>query len=120
MEIIKNIEFIINSRNIIRKICKRIKIVKCTIIFKNDYNNVLTFISYWNIVSRIKYFLKKHFKYIKNEYYMISNSENELNVEIIFKINIWKILFVLVMNIQELFEIIKIKRRTNKNGTSNL
>jgi len=118
--ILQNLEMGLNSQNIIREICKKTKVEKCTIILKEDYSNIYKFILFWNVISRITYIFKTHFKQIKNEYYMITNSKSELNFEIIFKINIWKILFILLKNLNEVKSIIKIRRRYKKSGTSDL
>ena len=51
---------------------------------------------------------------------MITNSKDDLSVEIIFKVNIWKIFFVIIKNYKEVLSLIKIRRRQKKNGTPNM
>ena len=115
-----NIEMMINSRKIFKDICNKTKIDKCTIILKENYDDIYKFIIFWNIASRFSFIIKKYFKKINNEYYMITNSNNDLSVELILKVNIWKIFFVMIKNYKEILSLIKIKRRQKKDGTSNL
>ena len=115
-----NIEMMINSRKIFKDICNKTKIDKCTIILKENYDDIYKFIIFWNIASRFSFIIKKYFKKINNEYYMITNSNNDLSVELILKVKIWKIFFVMIKNYKEILSLIKIKRRKKKDGTSNL
>ena len=108
------------NKNIIKDICSKTKVKKSTIILKQNYTDIYKFIVFWNIVSRVSYLFKNNFKSIENEYYMITNSNSELNFEFIFKINIWKMLFIIIKNINEVKSIIKVRRRQKKSGTSNL
>ena len=118
--LLNNLEIALNSQNIIKDICSKTRVKKSTIILKQNYTDIYKFIFFWNIVSRVSYLFKNSFKSIENEYYMITNSNSELNFEFIFKINIWKMLFIIIKNINEVKSIIKVRRRQKKSGTSNL
>lgn len=118
--IINNFILLINSKSIIKDLCKTIKIKKSTVILKNDYDNYLTFIFFWNIVSRYTYIIRKSFKKVENEYYMISNQKRDVSVELIFNISLFNIIIVLIKNLKETIKVIKLRRRQKKNGTSNL
>lgn len=115
-----NLEMLLNSKRIFKDICNKTKIDKCTIILKDNYDDIYKFIVFWNIASRFSFIIKKYFKNINNEYYMITNSKDDLSVEIIFKVNIWKIFFVIIKNYKEVLSLIKIRRRQKKNGTPNM
>ncbi len=115
-----NVEMLLNSKRIFKDICNKTKIDKCTIILKDNYDDIYKFIVFWNIASRFSFIIKKYFKNINNEYYMITNSKDDLSVEIIFKVNIWKIFFVIIKNYKEVLSLIKIRRRQKKNGTPNM
>ncbi len=118
--VIDNLEILLNSKDIIKDICKKTKIKKSTIVIKQDYDNYLLFITNWNIISRYAYIIRKSFKKIENEYYMLSNSKNDISIEIIFQFQLINLVIVLIKNFKELIKILKIKRRQRKNGTSNL
>ena len=115
-----NVEMLLNSKKIFKDICNKTKIDKCTIILKDNYDDIYKLIVFWNIASRFSFIIKKYFKNINNEYYMITNSKDDLSVEIIFKVNIWKIFFVIIKNYKEVLSLIKIRRRQKKNGTPNM
>lgn len=117
--ILNNIELLINSKNILKDILKKTNIIKSTIILKNNYNDFFQVILFWNFIARIKCFLKDNFKFVNNEYYMVVNGNQEISIEMIFKIKIINILYSCLKNYKELFKIIRIKRR-QKNGTSNM
>lgn len=117
--IVNNLELIIKSKKIIKDFCKNSKVVKSTIILKQDYDNIYTFISFWSIVSRYSFILKKYFKKVNNEYYMISDANNDISIELIFKFKLYKVLFILIKNIKELLKILKSRRR-QKNESSYL
>lgn len=119
-ELLNNIELTINSRKILKKIFKITKIKKSTIILKENYDNTLLFITFWSFVSRYRYFINKYFKKVENEYYMISNCKKDFNFELIFSINVWKILVILLFSLKDIISVIKVRRRQKRNGTSNL
>lgn len=118
--ILNNLELALNSKKIIKDICRSTKIEKSTIVLKEEFDNLFMFISFWNIISRYAYIIRKSFKKVNNEYYMISDGNKELSIEIIFKVNIIKVIFILIKNFKEVIKFIKIKRRQKKYGTSNL
>lgn len=118
--IVNNLILLINSKSLIRDLCKTIKVKKSTVILKRDFDNYLSFIFFWNIVSRYTYIIRKSFKKVENEYYMMSNQKNDVSLELIFNITLFNVLIVLLKNIKETVKVIKLRRRQKKNGTSNL
>lgn len=117
---LKNIEMFINSKKIIKDLLKQTVVTKNTIIQKENYDNIFTFIVFWNIIARFSFLTKKYFKQVKNEYYMIGDIENDVNVEMIIKINLFKVFIVMFKNIKEVLKLIKIRRRQKNDGTSYL
>lgn len=118
--IINNLELSINSKKTMRDILKTIDVKKSTIVFKQDYNDYILFVFFWNVVSRYTYIIRKSFKSVENEYYMSSDNDNEISIELVLKIKLIYILIALLKNINEVFKVLKIRRRQKKNGTSNL
>lgn len=118
--IINDLELIINSKKVLRDFMRTIIINKSTIIMKQSFENYLQFIFFWNIVSRYTYIIRKSFKKVENEYYMISDKDKDFCFEIIFHFNLFYLCLVILKNIKEVINIIKIRRRQKKNGTSHL
>lgn len=118
--IVNDLELLINSKKIIKDIMSIITINKSTIILKQDFDNHLQFILFWNIVARYTYIIRKSFKKVDNEYYMINDGEQDISLELIFHFNMFNLVFVIIKNFKDVINIIKIKRRQRKNGTSNL
>ena len=119
-ELIKNINYTIESKQIISDLMSVTNITKSTIVFKQNFENIYLFISYWNIISNLSYFIKKKFKSVKNEYYMLSNNESNIGIEMIFKVKVYKMLLVFFKNRKRLISVIKKRRRDKKSGASNL
>ena len=118
--IINNLELTINSKKTMKDIMKTIKVEKSTIVYKQDFDNYLMFVFFWNLVSRYTYIIRKSFKKVENEYYMISDNKQDISIELILKFRLINIVIALIKNIKEVFKIIKIRRRQKKHGTSNL
>ena len=118
--IINNLELTINSKKTIREIIKTISVKKSTIILKQDYDNYLLFVFFWNLVSRYTYIIRKSFKNVKDEYYMTNDNDNDISIELILQLKLFNILIVLLKNIKEVLKVFKIRRRQKKDGTSNL
>lgn len=118
--IINNLEILLSSKKTIKDLCKITTIEKSTIIMKQNYEDTFKFIMFWNIVSRYIYIIRKSFKKVRNQYYMISNLDKDLSVELIFKINVFKVLIIIIKNYKEVINLIKIRRRQKNNGTTNM
>jgi len=118
--LLNNLELAINSKKLIKKIMKTIKVKKSTIIYKHDFEDYLVFIFYWNIVSRYKHIIRRYFKKVENEYYMINNEGQDISVELILRIKLINIFIVILKNMKEMIKVLKTRRRQKKHGTSNL
>jgi len=99
---------------------KTIKVKKSTIIYKHDFEDYLVFIFYWNIVSRYKHIIRRYFKKVENEYYMINNEGQDISVELILRIKLINIFIIILKNMKEMIKVLKTRRRQKKHGTSNL
>ena len=118
--IINNLEIMINSRKTIKDIMKTMYVKKSTIILKQDYDNYLLFVFFWNIVSRYTYIIRKSFKNVENEYYMTSANDKDISIELILRFRLINVLLSLLKNTKEMFKVVKIKRRQKNDGTSNM
>lgn len=118
--IINNLEISIKTRKILYDAMGVSKVLKSTILLKENYDNIFTFISYWNLCSYFSSFINAYFKKVKNEYYMTSNSKKELCFELIIEIRLIKLIYVMLKDLNEVVKAIKIKRRQKKNGKSYL
>ena len=54
-ELIKNINYTIESKQIISDLMSVTNITKSTIVFKQNFENIYLFISYWNIISNLSF-----------------------------------------------------------------
>lgn len=118
--ILNNFELAINSKKTMRDIIKTIDIKKSTIIFKQDYENYLLFVFFWNLVSRYTYIIRKSFRNVDNEYYMTSDNDRDISIELILRLKLINILVAIIKNLKEMIKVLKIRRRQKKNGTSNM
>ena len=118
--ILNNLEIAINSRKTMKDIMKTISVKKSTIIYKQNYDNYLLFVFFWNIISRYTYIIRKSFKTVNNEYYMTNDNNKDISIELILQLRLFNILIALLKNIKELLKVFKIRRRQKKDGTSNL
>lgn len=118
--IINNMELTIKSKKLIKDILKKSKVLKSTIVLKENYDKVFTLFSFWNFCSYYTAFIHNYFQSVKNEYYMISNSKKEICFEIIIEVRLMKLLIILIKDFKEVIKAIKIKRRQKKNGKSYL
>jgi len=118
--IINNLELTIKSKKVIKDMMKTIEVKKSTIIYKQDYDNYLLFVFFWNLISRYTYIIRKSFKKVDNEYYMTNDNDRDISIELILKLRLINILFVLMKNIKEVFKVLKIRRRQKEHGTSNM
>ena len=118
--ILNNIEITIKGKKFIKDTLKKSKVLKSTIVLKQDYDNMLLFFSFWNFCSYYTAFIHNYFQNVKNEYYMVSESKREICFEIIIEVRLIKLLIVCIKDFKEIIKLIKVKRRQKKNGKSYL
>lgn len=117
---INNLIVFVKTRKIVYDAMKVSKVLKSTILLKENYDNIFTFFSYWNFCSYFSSFINNNFSKVKNEYYMTSNCEKELCFEVVIEIRLIKLIYVFLKNFKEVVKAIKIRRRQKKNGKSYL
>lgn len=118
--IINNIEVTIKTKKLLKDLINKSRITKSTIIFKENYENIWSLVTFWNVVSMYSNIINYYFQNVKNEYYMIANTKRELCFEIVIKVRLINLIMVLIKDYKEVIKFIKIKRRQKKNGKSYL
>ncbi len=118
--IVNNIEVTIKTKKLLLDIINKSRINKSTIILKENYENIWTFMSFWNVASIYSNIINSNFQSVKNEYYMIANTKREMSFEIVMEVRLIKLFVVVIKDYKEVIKFIKIKRRQKKNGKSYL
>ncbi|HHU56000.1 MAG TPA: hypothetical protein GXZ48_04855 [Acholeplasmataceae bacterium] len=109
--LIYNFTLFRKSRNIITSIAKMTIIKKLTCVAYEDYEKYFLVVNSWIILSKLKSILHNHFYKIKNEYYMVADNEKfRLTFEAIMEVRIIFIIIAIIINIKDVFKIIKFMR----------
>lgn len=109
--LIYNFTLFRKSKNILRMIAKLSIVRKITIVAYEDYEKYFLVINSWILLNQFKALMKKSFWKIKDEYYMVANEEKfSLKFETILELRIIFILFAIIINIKDVFKVLKFMR----------
>jgi len=119
-----NIFIFINSKKTLKKFLKVIDIQKSTIIIRYNTENEIFYpfvgVGNWTIISTIKKIIHTYFRNVSNEYYQIYLNEEKkqgIDLNIIFKVKLFKLITLLIFNFKEILNIFKkLKEEQIKNG----
>lgn len=109
--ILYNLTIFIKSKHIIRTACRLSYVRKVSVVIHEDYDFPFLVIGTWTIVDKFKSFLKSNFFKVYDEYYMVlDNEERKIKFEIIIQMRIILALIAIIINIKDLFKVIKFMR----------